>query len=111
VKPKVKVVKKTKPGPVEDQLALGFVVGSKESRSGKDSLETLHDAAIPLAVLEEVKEVEHLRGSTKPHNPAALAKGKGCDPDGNEPVLTVGHSELRMGNEMKEEFAISAEIG
>jgi len=62
----------------------------QESRSGKDSLETLHDAAIPLAVLEEVKEVEHLGGSAKSHNPAALAKGEGCDPDGNEPVLTVG---------------------
>ena len=89
VKPKVKVVKKMKPGPVEDQFTLGFVVGSKESRSGKDSLETLHDAAIPLAVLEEVREVEHLGGSAKPHNPAALAKGQGRDPDGNEPVLSV----------------------
>ena len=100
-----------KPSPVEDQLTLGFVVGSKESRSGKDSLETLHDAAIPLAVLEEVKKVEHLVGSAKPHNPAALAKGKGCDPDGNEPVLSVRHSILRMSNELKEEFAISAQIG
>jgi hypothetical protein len=104
-------IKKMKPGPVEDQFTLRFVVGSKESRSGKDSLKTLHDAAIPLAVLEEVKEVEHLGGSAKPHNPAALAKGEGCDPDGNEPVLTVRHSELRMGNELKEEFAISAQIG
>ena len=100
VKPKVKVVKKMEPGPVEDQLALGFVVGSKECRSGKDSLETLHDAAIPLAVFEEVKKVEHLGGSAKPHNPAALAKGQGRDPDGNEPVLAVGHSILGMGNEL-----------
>lgn len=111
VKPKVKVVKKMKPGPVEDQLAIGFVVSSKECRSGKDSLETLHDAAIPLTVFEEVEKIEHLGGSAKPHNPAALAKGEGRDPDGNEPVLAVGHSILRMGKELKEEFAISAQIG
>jgi hypothetical protein len=75
VKPKVKVVKKMKPGPVEDQLALGFFVGSKKSRSGKASRETLHNAVVPLAVLEKVKKVEHLGGGSKSHNPAALAKG------------------------------------
>jgi hypothetical protein len=99
------------PGPVEDQLALGFFVGSQKSCGGKDSPETLHNAAVPFAVLEEVKEVELLGGSAESHNPAALAKGLGCDPDWDEPVLTVGHSEPRTGDDLKGEFAVYAEVG
>ncbi len=87
--PKVKVVKKKKSGPVEDQFTRGLVAGSKKRHSGKDSLESLHDAAIPLAVFEEVKTVEHLGGSAKSHNPAALAEGKGRNPDGDQAVLSI----------------------
>ena len=99
-----------KASPVEHQFAVGFVIGSKEHCRAKDPLKTFHKAAIPLAIFEEAEKIENLGGGPEAHDPAALANGDSRDPDGNEPVLAVRESELRMTEHLKEELSISSRV-
>ena len=96
--------------PVEHQLAVRFVVSSKEHGGAKDPLKTFHKAAISLAVFEEAEEIENLGRGPEAHDPAALANGDGGHPDGNEPVLAVRESELRMTQYLKEKLSISSGV-
>ena len=90
VEPKLKAIEKVESRPVQDEFTLGLVVASGKDGGREDALETLHDPVVPLTVLEEVEEVEHLGGSVKPHNPAALTDRERGYPDWNEAVLTEG---------------------
>jgi hypothetical protein len=70
-------------------------------------LETSHDAVVPPAIFEEVEEVENFGRGDELDHPAAVADGHGRQPDGNEPVLTVGEAELRMTDHLKEKFPVA----
>ncbi len=111
VKPEVHPIKEMKSGPINDKSAIRLVVRSEKDRSSKYALETFHDAVIPLAVFEEVEEVEDLGGCIESHHAAALADGHGCYPDRNEPVLAVREAELRMADDLKEEFPVAPCVG
>ena len=103
-------IKKMKSRRVEHQLAVGFVVSTKEHGGAKNSLETFDKPAISLAVFEQAEKVEDVGGGSETDDPAALANGQGGHPDWNEAVLTVGQSELGMAKDLKEEFSISSGV-
>jgi hypothetical protein len=86
---------------------LGFVIRSEEDRDSEYSLKPFHDAVIPLAVFEEVKEVENFRRGVKPYNPAALADSHSGHPDQDEAVLAVRQTVLRMADNLEEEFSVA----
>ena len=102
----MEVVKKMKSRAIEHQLAVGFVVSSKEHSGAEDSLKTFDEAAISLAVFEEAEKVQDVGRGPETDNAAALANGQGGHPDGNEAVLTIGQSELGMAKDLKEKFSI-----
>lgn len=81
MKPKVKAIEKVESRPVEDELTLWFVVTSEKDGGREDALETLHDPVVPLAVLEEAEEVEHLG----PHHQYLC----GCERDEDAPEVNT----------------------
>src|ERR1035437_6846420 len=103
-------IKKMKSRRVEHQLAVRFVVSTKEHGGAKNALKTFDKAAISLAVFEQAEKVEDVGCGSETDDPAALANGQGSHPDGNEAVLTVGQSELGMAKDLKEEFSISSGV-
>lgn len=111
VKPEVHSINEVEPGPIEDKLAIGFVAGSEEDGGGEDPLEALHHAAVPLAILEKMKEIEQLGSGAEPYNAATLAQCQGGDPDWNQPVLTVGQAKLWMADDLEEEFTVTTGVG
>jgi hypothetical protein len=106
----MKVIKKMKSSPVEHQLAIRFVISAKKHGGAKDALKTFHKTAIPFTVFEEVEEIENLGGGPEAHHAAALANGHSRHPNGNEPVLAVGQSELGVTEHLKEELSISSRV-
>jgi len=71
-------------------------------------LEALHEAAIALAVFEEMEKIEDLGSCAKPDNATALADGHSCYPDRDEAILAVRETVLRMADDLKEEFSVAA---
>ena len=110
VKPKLKAIEKVESRPVEDEFTFWFIVASEEDDGRENALESLHDAVRPLTVLEEAEKVEHLRRFVESHNPAALTHRERSHPDWNEAVLPEGQSELRMTEDLKEEFSIASRV-
>jgi hypothetical protein len=85
----VGVVKEMKPGPVDNWLPVGFLVGSEENRCRKESLKPFFDSAIVSAIFGQVKEVEHRQATREMDCPSFLSQSQGCDPNGNQSVLAV----------------------
>ena len=81
VEPKVDPIEKVKPSPIDGKGAACLVICPKKDRGCKYPLETLRDAAITLAVFEEMEKIEDLGSCTKADNPTALTDGHGGYPD------------------------------
>lgn len=107
IKPKLGAVEKVKPCPVEEWFKVGVVIGAEEKGGGKESLEAFDHSSVISAVCREMEEGQHLRGILKMDGAASLLYGQGCDPDGNQPVLAEWQAIVRMGNDVKEEFAVA----
>jgi hypothetical protein len=110
VKPKLKTIEKVESRPIENEFTFWFIVASEKDGGCKDALETLHDPAVPLTILEESEKVEHLGGSLESHDAAALTNRKCRHPNRNEAVLAEGQSELGMTEDLKEELAIASRV-
>ena len=55
-----------------------------------------------------MKEIENFCGRLKSHDAALLVNGEGGNPDGDEAILTVGQSIIRVSDDVKEKFAIAS---
>lgn len=108
IEPKPCVVEKMEPGPVKERFAAGVVIGAKENRRGKDSLEAFDHSSVISAVCRKMEEGQHLDGVCKVDGAASLLDGEGGDPDGDQSVLAEGQAIVGMGNDVKEEFAIAS---
>jgi len=96
---------------IDDKCATRLVIRPEKDGSGKYPLETFHDAAISLAVFEEMEKIEDLGSCLEPDNGTALADGHSGYPDGEEPILAVRQTVLRMADDLKEEFSITPCVG
>jgi hypothetical protein len=105
IKPKLGTVKKVKPGPVEGGVAARVVIGAEENRRGKDSLKAFDHSCVISAVCRKMEEGQHLDGVCKVDGAASPLYS---NPDGDQPVLAEWQAIVRMGNDVKEEFAIAA---
>ena len=110
MEPKVKAIEKVESRPVENEFTLWFIVASEKDGSREDALETLHDPVVALTILEEAKEIQHLRGSAEIYNPAALTNRERSDPNWNEAVLPERQSKLWMTEDLKEELSIASRV-
>jgi hypothetical protein len=110
VEPKLNAIKEVEPGPVRQTISAFLVLGAKEDRCGKNTLETLHNALIVAAVFGETEEIQHLSGAMEPDDSALLLDSECRYPDRNEPILTEGQIELGMRGDLKEELAIAPSV-
>jgi len=90
IKPKLHLVKKVEATPIDNEMLLELVFRSEEDRGGEDSLESAFHSPVLRAVLAQPEVIEKLRGAVEMKGGALLLEGEGCQPDGNEPILTVG---------------------
>jgi hypothetical protein len=60
VEPELEAVEEVEAGPVRQTISTLLVLGAKEDGCGKNTLETLHNAAIVATVFGEMEEIEHL---------------------------------------------------
>ena len=74
-------IEKVKPSPIDGKSAACSVICPKKDRGCEYPLETLRDAAITLAVFEEMEKIEDLGSCAKSDNPTALTDGHGGYPD------------------------------
>jgi hypothetical protein len=107
MEPKVDPIKKVKPGPINDKRAARLVIRPEKDGGSEYPLEAFHDAVISFTVFEEMEEIEHFGGGAESDNAAALTDGYGGHPDRYEPVLAVRKAELRMADDLKEEFPVA----
>ena len=81
VEPEPHSIKEVKPGPIDRKGVARLVIGPEKDGGSKYPLETLRDAAITLAVFEEMEKIEDLGSCAKSDNPTALTDGHGGYPD------------------------------
>src|SRR5262249_54582655 len=82
----------------------------EKDRAGKDPAEAVSQAAVVRSVLGKAPLVENLTGTFKLHGAGLLADGLGCDPQGNETVLTEGHAVVRVADDLQEEPSVASGI-
>ena len=111
MKPEDDPIKELKSGPIDGKSAARLVIGPEKDGGGKYPLETLHDAAITLAVFEEMEKVEDLGSCTKSDNPTASTDGHGCYPDWDEAILTIREAVVWMADDLEKEFSITPCVG
>jgi len=104
-------IKKVKPSPIDGKSSARLVIRPEKDGGSKYPLETLHDAAITLAVFEEMEKVEDLRSCTESDNPSALTDGHGRYPDRDEPILTIRETVLRMADDLEKKLPIAPCVG
>lgn len=107
MKPKVGVVKKVEPGPVEQRLAVRVSIRAKENCRGKDSLEALDDPGVVAAIFGKMEEAQHLDSVSEMYGTALLFHRQCRDPNGNHAILSKWQPEVRMSDDVKKEFAIA----
>ena len=90
IEPELHLVKKVETTPIDNEMFLELVFSSEEDCGGKDSLKGSFHSTVLGAVLAQPEVIEELRGAVKMKRGAPLLQGEGCQPDGNEAVLTVG---------------------
>src|SRR5215831_11027690 len=105
VEPQAKVIEEVKATPVQHRGLARLIIGLKENGCGKNPPKALQEAAVMGTVLGKLEEVQHLSGSPEANGAALLLQGQGCDPDGDQAILSVGQAELRVGDDLKEELA------
>ena len=111
MEPKSKAVKKVKTRPVGDAVSSWLIVRAKEDGGREDALESLYDPAVMAAVFREAEEVQHSSRAVEVDSPALLLDRERCDPDGNQPVLAEGQTELGVPGDFKEELSVAASVG
>ena len=100
-------IEEMKASEVDHSVGRGFLPCAEENRSAEDALEAFDHAPIMATVFREMKELEDFCGGLKSHHAALLPDSQGGDPNGNEPVLAVGQSKIRVSDDVKGEFAVS----
>jgi len=96
IEPELHLVKKVETTPIDNEMFLELVFSSEEDCGGKDSLKGNFHSPVLRAVFAQPEVIEELRGAVKMESRALLLQGEGCQPDGNEPVLTVGDGRFIM---------------
>jgi len=87
------------------------VIRPKKDRGSKYPLEAFHDAAITLAVFEEMEKVEDFGTRTKSDNPTSLADRHRGYPDWDEAILTVRETVPWMAGDLEKEPSITPCVG
>jgi hypothetical protein len=62
------------------------------------------------SILGKPPLVENLTGTFKLHGPGLLADSLGRDPQGDEMVLTEGHTVIRVADDLQEEPSVAPRI-
>jgi len=75
--------------PINNEMFLELIFRSEEDCGSEDSLEGGFHSAVLRAVLAQQEVVEELRGAVEMKGRALLLQGEGCQPDGNQAILTV----------------------
>ena len=100
-------IKEMKTSEVDHAVGSSFLPCAEENRRAKDAFEAFDHAPIVATVFREMKELEDFCGGLKSHHAALLPDSQGGDPNGNEPVLAVGQSKIRMRDNVKEVLAVT----
>lgn len=102
------MIKTVKPGQVE-QTTSGWTPFPAEKYScGIDPFKTLRDPAVIATVLMELEGVHNPGGTVEMYCALLLPHGESGNPNWVESIAPKGQSEIRMSEDMKEEFPIPA---
>ncbi len=102
------MIEEVKPGPVE-QMTPGWVIfRAEEDGRSKDALKTLRHPAVIAAILGKPEEVQDPGGAVEMDGSALLLEGECSNPNWKESILPERQAEVRMTNNVKEEFSVPA---
>jgi hypothetical protein len=90
-------IEKVEATPIDNEVFLEAVFRSEEDCGGEDSLEGGFHSTVLRAVLAQSEVVEELRGAVEMKGGALLLQGEGCQPDGNQAILTVRVNRIADG--------------
>ena len=76
--------------PIDNEMFFSWSTDPKKIVAAKTRWEGRFDSTVLGTVLAQPEVIEELRGAVEMKGGALLLEGEGCQPDGNEPILTVG---------------------
>jgi hypothetical protein len=109
--PQAHVFKEVKTRAINEAAAAWLVFPAEEDRGGKNPLEAFDNAPVMAAVFREMEKIEHLSRGLKVHNVALLLECPCGNPDGDQPILTVGQAKAGLTGNFEKELAVPPEIG
>ena len=108
--PEMNLIKEVKTRPVNQTAFARLILCSEKDGGSEDALEALHHAPVIPAILGEVEELQHLRGTIEMDRAAHLPEGECRHPNRNKAVLPEGQTEVGMSDDMKEEISVAAHV-
>ncbi len=85
-KPKVSVVKKMKPRPINQRIVIGAILRPEAGRRLEDLLEPVNNSPVVTAVGSEAEALKHLKCSFKVNDATLLLQGEGSPQHYSRPV-------------------------